>query len=60
MTLDGLGFSYYVPLKIDNGQRGLRILVDGIDDRAAAIDERLQTARFSPPIDLASTVTDEF
>jgi hypothetical protein len=59
VTLDGLGFSYYIPAKIDNEFRGFRVLVNGTEDRRALVDETDQVVRFNPAIDLTSVVTVE-
>jgi len=56
VTLDGTGFSYYVPAKIDLGYRGFDIFVDGVA-AIPSVDEILQTLRFIEPIAGTSTVT---
>lgn len=59
VTLDGLGFSYYIPIKVDNGFRGARVLIDNIESPSAQIYESNQTVRLSPAADLMSTVVVE-
>lgn len=49
VTLDGSGFSYYVPAKIDLGYRGFDVLVDGAS-AAPFVDEQVQTLRFLTPL----------
>lgn len=47
MTLDGSGFSYYVPAKIDLGYRGFDVLLNDVSISNVSVDEPLQTLRFS-------------
>jgi len=57
VAMNGLGYNFYVPAKIDYDNRGVRVLVDGSEYRSAKVDYREQVIRFSPPISTASTVT---
>jgi len=57
VAVNGLGYNFYVPARIDYDNRGARVLVDGTEDRSAKVDYREQVIRFSPSISTASTVT---
>lgn len=56
VALDGTGFSYYVPAKIDLNYRGFDIAVDG-SPAFPSVDEALQTLRFAEPLAGTSVVT---
>lgn len=59
VTLDGGGFSYYVPAMIDLGFRGFDILVNGNAPAAGSVgvDEPLQTIRFVSALQPTDIVT---
>lgn len=56
VSLNGIGYSYYVPVKINEDYTGHRILVNGIEKYDSMLDETLQTIRFKNAIDVSFTV----
>ncbi len=62
VSLDGSGYSYYVPAKIDLGYRGFDILINDVSITVSpSVDEALQTIRFNSALaaeDVVSVVID--
>lgn len=57
VAINGLGYNFYVPARIDYDNRGARVMVDGSEYRTAKVDYREQVIRFSPSISTTSTVS---